>query len=86
MGDLKIYAATKQQLIKILKIIEIIKLQFRINKCKRLHMEKWKRQEETTDRKLNNETIDSTTKDEEYKCLYKIILYNRPDATLQQKT
>lgn len=79
MDDIKLYTATKTEHTELLKILEKstndIKMEFGMNKCKTLHINRGKWQNEEQASTLNNEHLDNMQPNEYYK--YLGILQNR---------
>ncbi|XP_031333830.1 uncharacterized protein LOC116163840 [Photinus pyralis] len=73
IDDIKIYAATKSQLTQLVKIIEKftkdINMEFGIEKCKAMHIERGKLTDESEPETLNNEILTNMQINETYKYL-----------------
>lgn len=73
MDDIKIYAATKTQMKGLLKIVEDVtsdvKLEFGLTKCKMLVVERGKWSDEILTETLNGQTLDNLRDGETYKYL-----------------
>lgn len=73
MDGIKMYGTTKTQMKGILKIIEEIttdiNMEFGINKCKMLTIEKSKQKDEITTEILNRQTLNNMKEDETNKYL-----------------
>ena len=73
MDDIKLYASTKTQLNNLLNATEEfttdIKMEFSITKCKTTHIERGNWSTDSTQRTLQNETLQNLEKHETYKYL-----------------
>ena len=73
MDDIKLYAATETQLKELLKITDTftsdINMEFGINKCKLLHINKGQWKDHHENNTINNQTLDNMLKNETYKYL-----------------
>lgn len=73
MDDIKLYASTQTQMKGLLRIVEEItsdiRMEFGIDKCKMLNIEKGKWKNELNIETLNNEILNNMQKDETYKYL-----------------
>lgn len=92
MDDIKIYASTRTELKELLKITENftkdIRMEFGISKCKALHIEKGKWNDNENREIINNETLENMAENQTYKYLgfEQNIRINHTDIKTQLKT